>query len=136
LEGPDSGPTFRGRGGVSSMSGASGSTPEPAPDLEGAVFRVPLDALLRKQGRRVASPWGELAVFLLSDGSARAVLNRCPHRGGSLAEGIVCGSHVFCTQHDWEICLDTGRAGPPDEGTVRAFRASVSGDSVLVTAED
>lgn len=106
-----------------------------APDQR-VVVRVLLDALLQRQGRRVPSPWGELAVFLLSDGSPRALLNRCPHKSGSLAEGIVCGRHVYCTQHDWKICLDDGKAAAPDLGATRAFKASIIGGAVVIEAGD
>lgn len=95
-------------------------------------IRVPLEGLLPLQGRRVASPLGELALFRLSDGSLRAVLNRCPHKGGSLAEGIVSKDFVFCTQHDWKICLSDGQAQAPDSGCVKAFRVrSDGGDAVI-----
>ncbi|HZH59580.1 MAG TPA: Rieske 2Fe-2S domain-containing protein, partial [Metabacillus sp.] len=47
----------------------------------------------------------EVAVFKLSNGHVKAVENKCPHKGGVLSEGIVSGEHVFCTMHDWKICL-------------------------------
>ncbi len=95
-------------------------------------LRVPRASLLKGQGRRVASPWGELAVFLRDDGCPKALLNRCPHRGGSLAEGIVCGDHVYCTQHDWKICLSDGKAAAPDEGATAVLRAYLEGSDVVV----
>jgi len=101
-----------------------------------ACVKVPLKGLLPQQGRRVASPWGEVAVFLLSNGQPRAVLNRCPHKAGSLAEGIVCGEYVFCTQHDWKVCLKDGRAALPDVGRTRVFKACILGDDVVIEAED
>ncbi len=98
--------------------------------------RVPLGSLNPLQGRRVQSPAGELALFRLSDGSLRATLNACPHRGGSLAEGIVSGQHVFCTQHDWKICLNDGQAVAPDHGCVRTFPVSVEGDMAVISLEN
>jgi nitrite reductase (NADH) small subunit len=102
------------------------------PETARASVRVPLEGLALQQGKRVASPWGELALFLLSDGQPRAVLNRCPHKGGTLAEGIVCGEHVFCTQHDWKICLKDGKAAPPDVGSTPVFKASILGGDVVI----
>ena len=95
--------------------------------------RVPLAGLIPLQGRRVSSPWGTLALFLLSDGSLRAVQNLCPHRGGSLAEGIVSSDFVFCTQHDWKICLNDGQAQAPDHGCVKAFTVSQEDGFALIT---
>jgi nitrite reductase (NADH) small subunit len=94
-----------------------------APGLK--EVRVPLAGLPPLHGRRVPSPAGELALFLLSDGSLKAVLNRCPHKSGSLAEGIVSGDSVFCTQHDWKICLSDGQAQAPDKGCVRTFPVTI-----------
>ena len=85
-------------------------------------LKVPLAGLSPLHGRRVPSPQGEVALFRLSDGGLRAVLNRCPHKGGSLAEGIVSSDFVFCTQHDWKICLSNGEAQAPDMGCVKAFK--------------
>lgn len=103
---------------------------ESAPGL-----KVPLEGLIPQQGRRVASPWGEVAVFLLSNGEPRALLNRCPHKGGTLAEGIVCGEYVFCTQHDWKICLKDGKAAPPDSGSTPVFKAGIVGQHVVIQKE-
>ena len=83
--------------------------------------RVPLSGLSPLHGRRVPSPFGDIALFMLTGGGLRAVLNKCPHRGGSLAEGIVSGESVFCTQHDWKICLNDGEAQSPDKGCVKTF---------------
>ena len=97
-----------------------------------AEIRVPLKGLLAQQGRRVPSPLGEIALFLLSDGSLRAVLNRCPHKGGSLAEGIVSKDFVFCTQHDWKICLSDGQAQAPDSGCVQTFTVRAEGGVAVI----
>ncbi|WP_270166660.1 nitrite reductase small subunit NirD [Paenibacillus sp. SYP-B4298] len=67
----------------------------------------------------------ELAVFRLSDGTIRAVENRCPHKGGKLSEGMVCGSSVHCPLHDWRIDLHTGQVHEPDEGCVPTYPTEV-----------
>ena len=99
-------------------------------------IRLPLEGLKALAGRRVQSPRGELALFLLSDGSLRAVLNSCPHRGGSLAEGIVSKDSVFCTQHDWKICLSDGQAQAPDKGCVKTFPVRSDGSYAVISLED
>jgi len=67
----------------------------------------------------------EIALFKLSDGTFRAVENRCPHKGGKLSEGIVCDHHVFCPLHDWKINLTDGLVQAPDEGCVTTFEVEV-----------
>lgn len=71
----------------------------------------------------------ELAVFRLSDGTIRAVENRCPHKGGKLSEGMVCGSAVHCPLHDWRIDLHTGQVHEPDEGCVPTYSTEVDSAS-------
>jgi len=67
----------------------------------------------------------EVALFRLSDGSIHAVENRCPHKGGRLSEGMVCGTTVHCPLHDWKIELRSGRVQDPDEGCVNTFPTEI-----------
>ncbi|MEC0123110.1 nitrite reductase small subunit NirD [Paenibacillus pabuli] len=71
----------------------------------------------------------EIAVFKLSDGSLRAVENRCPHKGGRLSEGMVCGTAVHCPLHDWKIDLRSGKVHEPDEGCLNTYPTEVDGNS-------
>ncbi len=79
----------------------------------------------------------EIAVFRLSDGSIRAIENRCPHKGGRLSEGMVCGSSVHCPLHDWKINLHTGRVQEPDHGEVTVYETEVDAatGSVYITLD-
>ena len=67
-----------------------------------AVEDIPL-----REGRAVQVGAQELAIFNLGD-RFLAVQNRCPHKGGPLAEGIVSGTNVVCPLHAWNINLETG----------------------------
>ena len=71
----------------------------------------------------------EIAVFKLADGSILAIENRCPHKGGSLSEGMVCGKIVHCPLHDWRIDLQTGLVNEPDDGCVTTFETEVDHES-------
>ncbi|MEK4363235.1 nitrite reductase small subunit NirD [Paenibacillus sp. FSL M8-0212] len=71
----------------------------------------------------------EIAVFKLSDGSLHAVENRCPHKGGKLSEGMVCGTAVHCPLHDWKIDLRNGKVHEPDEGCLNTYKTEVDGNS-------
>lgn len=74
----------------------------------------------------------ELAVFRLSDSAVKVIENRCPHKNGVLAEGIVSGQYVFCPMHDRKINLDDGNVQKPDTGCVRTFRTELRDGVVWV----
>lgn len=71
----------------------------------------------------------EIALFRLTDGSIHAVENRCPHKGGRLSEGMVCGTAVHCPLHDWKINLRSGQVQEPDEGCVNTFLTEIDPQS-------
>jgi nitrite reductase (NADH) small subunit len=60
-----------------------------------------------REGRAVKIGDREIAIFNLGD-RFLAVDNRCPHKGGPLADGIVSGASVVCPLHAWKISLETG----------------------------
>lgn len=82
-----------------------------------------LDDIPRRGARRIAVPGGSptIAVIRTADDAVFALLDRCPHRGGPLSEGVVQGHAVACPLHGWVIDLDSGRAEAPDEGCVQTF---------------
>jgi nitrite reductase (NADH) small subunit len=77
----------------------------------GAVTDVP-----RRGARRVPSPHGDIAIFRTGDGEVFALMDKCPHKGGPLSEGIVHGRAVTCPLHAWNIDLATGEAMGADKG--------------------
>lgn len=74
----------------------------------------------------------DIAVFRLEDGQVLAIENRCPHKGGLLSEGMVCGTAVHCPLHDWKIDLCSGRVHEPDEGCVTTFKTEIDHDNNAV----
>lgn len=60
-----------------------------------------------REGRVTVVHGRQIAIFHLGE-RFLAVENRCPHRGGPLAEGIVSGTTVVCPLHAWKIDLETG----------------------------
>ena len=76
--------------------------------------------------RRVNRPQGmAVAVFRNDQDQVFALLDRCPHKGGPLSQGIVFGTSVACPLHNWTIGLDTGCARAPDEGSTPRFAVKV-----------
>jgi nitrite reductase (NADH) small subunit len=85
--------------------------------------------------RRVARPQGmDVAVFRNDANQVFALLDRCPHNGGPLSQGIVFGTSVACPLHNWTIGLDDGCAKQPDEGCTQKFSVKVEGDAVYLNA--
>jgi nitrite reductase (NADH) small subunit len=67
-----------------------------------------------REGRAVKLGSEEVAIFNVGD-RFLAVGNRCPHKGGPLADGIVSGDVVVCPLHAWKICLSSGKVKQPAE---------------------
>jgi nitrite reductase (NADH) small subunit len=83
--------------------------------------------------RRVARERGvDVAVFRNGEDQVFALLDRCPHKGGPLSQGIVFGTSVACPLHNWTIGLDDGKARAPDEGCTQRFSCRVDGGNVLL----
>ncbi|GKS77705.1 nitrite reductase small subunit NirD [Acidovorax sp. SUPP950] len=85
--------------------------------------------------RRVARPQGlDVAVFRNGADEVFALLDRCPHKGGPLSQGIVFGTSVACPLHNWTIGLCDGQASAPDEGCTPKFAVKVEGGEVFLDA--
>ncbi len=86
-----------------------------------------------REGRAVKVGNREIAIFNLGD-RFLAVDNRCPHRGGPLADGIVSGAAVVCPLHAWKISLETGDGltSASASSCVETFRTRVERGIVLL----
>lgn len=87
--------------------------------------------------RRVTRPQGlDVAVFRNSEDHVFALLDRCPHKGGPLSQGIVFGTHVACPLHNWSIGLCDGQASAPDEGCTPRFAVKVEAGEVYLDTDE
>ena len=86
-----------------------------------------------REGRLVQIAGHEIAIFNLGD-RFLAVENRCPHRGGPLADGIVSGRTVVCPLHAWKVDLETGRVTnrPEENPCMKTFPAAVREGVVML----
>jgi len=91
-----------------------------------------LEDIPRQGARTVESAAGRIAVFRTGADEVFALRDRCPHKGGPLSQGMVCGSQVTCPLHGWTVALAEGRAVAPDVGETSTFPAKVEGGMVLV----
>jgi nitrite reductase (NADH) small subunit len=88
--------------------------------------------LPQKLGKTVTIGKKEIAVFKTENGDIRAIENRCPHKGGVLAEGILSGEYVFCPMHDWKISVKDGKVQAPDVGCVQSYPVEVKDNQVYI----
>ena len=87
--------------------------------------------------RRVRRALGaDVAVFRTADDRVFALLDRCPHQGGPLSQGIVHGDRVTCPLHSWSIGLADGQAAAPDEGRTASFAVQRRGGEVWLDAAE
>jgi nitrite reductase (NADH) small subunit len=91
-----------------------------------------LDEIPRLGARVVRLAEISIAIFRTSDDRVFALLDRCPHRGGPLSQGIVHGDCVTCPLHDWVIDLSSGEATGPDEGATGIFQVRVENGDVIL----
>jgi len=87
--------------------------------------------------RRVSRTVGmDVAVFRNDQDQVFALLDRCPHKGGPLSQGIVFGTSVACPLHNWTIGLCTGQAAAPDEGCTPKFNIKLEDGLVHLDAHE
>ena len=100
-----------------------------------AICRV--DDIPPLGARRVVREQGiAVAVFRSASDQVFALLDRCPHKGGPLSQGIVFGESVGCPLHNWTIALADGQAKAPDIGCTVPFACKVEGDTVYLDADE
>ena len=87
--------------------------------------------------RRVQRAQGlDVAIFRNANDEVFALLDRCPHKGGPLSQGIVFGNSVACPLHNWTLSLCDGQANAPDEGCTPAFRVKLEDGVVFLDAAE
>jgi 3-phenylpropionate/trans-cinnamate dioxygenase ferredoxin subunit len=100
-------------------------------------------------GRKVVEAGGRRIVVFNLDGEFFALLDRCPHQGGPLSGGKLCGlaeseepglvrysrrgEMLRCPWHAWEFDIRTGKSWfDPRRTRVRAFPAQVETGAALL----
>jgi len=97
----------------------------------------PLGDIIPLGSRRVQrTQGGDVALFRAADDHVFALLDRCPHKGGPLSQGIVFGHSVACPLHNWTIGLDDGCAKAPDEGCTTRFSVKVENGGIYLDADE
>ena len=79
---------------------------------------------------------GPVAIFRNAEDKVFALLDRCPHKGGPLSQGIVFGESVACPLHNWTIGLNDGCAKAPDAGCTQRFSVKVDNGVVHLDIDE
>lgn len=94
-----------------------------------------LDAIPVRGARIVKTPAGCVAVFRTTETEVFATANRCAHKGGPLAEGIVHDRKVTCPLHNWVYSLETGEAQGADQGRIATYPVKIEGGRLLLDTD-
>ena len=97
------------------------------------IVRVAANDVPPREGRAIRIGDREIALFNLGD-QFLAVDNKCPHKGGPLADGIVAGRAAVCPLHAWKINLETGTVERPaaELACVQTYPTTLDGDVVTI----
>jgi nitrite reductase (NADH) small subunit len=92
-------------------------------------------------GRAFEIAGRQIAFFRTRRGPVFAVDNRCPHKGGPLADGMLAGDAVVCPLHAFRFELATGECDQPGTCPVGTYAVTVERGDVYVavsptTADD
>ena len=89
-------------------------------------------------GARVVQRAGKTSVAIFRNGEDKlfALLDRCPHKGGPLSQGIVFGERVACPLHNWSIELGSGCALSPDQGCTQKFSIKIDNGEVALDLQE
>lgn len=94
-----------------------------------AICRV--EDIPRLGARRVEfAGFAPVAIFRNGADDVFALIDRCPHKGGPLSQGIVFERSVACPLHGWTIGLEDGCAAAPDRGCTPRLDLRVDGGVV------
>lgn len=87
-----------------------------------------------RQGARILQRQGlpDVAIFRTRENQIFALVDRCPHKGGPLSQGMLIGDKVACPLHNWHIDLATGEAVAPDQGCAARFQIRLEHEQVLL----
>lgn len=94
------------------------------------TFACRVDDVPLGEGRVVTLDGRRIALFRTA-GEWFALDAACPHRGGPLADGIVCDRAVICPLHDRRYDLATGEPLGAGDAVV-AHAVEVRGERVFV----
>ena len=93
----------------------------------------PLADLPLGLGRAFTIASKTIAVFRTRSGKLFATDNRCPHKSGPLAEGLLSGDSVVCPLHQFRFDMTTGTCDQESICPVMTYKVTLLNDTVYIT---
>jgi nitrite reductase (NADH) small subunit len=78
---------------------------------------------------------GEVVALFNVDGRFYALDGICPHQGGPLAQGQLCGDTITCPWHGWQFNVTSGQHVAGTSIRHRRFAVKVVADDIFVRVE-
>ncbi len=103
------------------------------PGAEGFITVARLSDL-DERGRAVVRVGETLLALVRVEGRLYALEDTCPHRGGALSEGDLCGHLLHCPLHAWPFDVRTGACAEQPGVRVRIHAVRVVGEEIQVAA--
>lgn len=110
---------------------AEGTVPRGEPEVKKFVRVARLDEIPLGGAKVIENHEKPIALFRTQEGFF-AVNHVCPHRGGPLGEGTVCGRFVTCPWHGWSFDVQTGLSAREGGHTIGTYEVRIDGNNVLV----
>jgi nitrite reductase (NADH) small subunit len=66
-----------------------------------------------------------IAIFRNREGKVFALPNRCPHRGGPLADGFIVGEQIVCPLHAYRFHGETGECEQPSICSLKTYPVEI-----------
>lgn len=95
----------------------------------GSIDRIPPG-----QGLAYVVCGHEVAVFRQRDDRLFASQNRCPHKHGPLAEGILGAGKIICPLHSQKFDLSTGK-GIDNHECLKTFPVKVENGEIMLSLD-
>jgi nitrite reductase (NADH) small subunit len=113
------------------MSAAGPDSTAMAEVIEG-FHRVGSLAELRANGRLIAEIDADGVLVFEVEGSLFATSGACPHAGGPIQDGALCGAILSCPWHGYNFDLRSGACEEDAGLTLERYEVRLRGDDVLV----
>ena len=101
-------------------------------DVTAGFHRVGSLAELRANGRLIAEIDADSVLVFEVEGSLVATSGACPHAGGPIHDGALCGAILSCPWHGYNFDLRTGGCEEDAGLTLERYAVRLRGDDVLV----
>ena len=87
---------------------------------------------IKEDSAKIVEVNGEQVAVFRHEGSFYAIQNSCPHRQGSLGEGIVEEGIVTCPLHGWKFDIKTGASPVFPTAKIKTYNVHVEGNEIII----